>query len=129
MARKTIGTWVRQALGGQGTGKRQGAAGPSPYLGKQVSTNDGSVLGTIISVRQGTEATDGASHEDTLVVRGPVQNLADFLYIPSAAIARQSGQGVSLTVDAAQVTARGWRYRPAWLPQDDAPGTPTGTAP
>jgi hypothetical protein len=129
MARMSIGTWLRQALGGQGTGKHQGTTGPSPYLGKQVSTNDGSVLGTIIAVRQGTGATDGATHEDTLVVRGPVQNLADLLYIPAAAIARRSDQGVILTVDAAQVTARGWRYRPAWLPQDDSLGTPTGTAP
>ncbi len=129
MARKTVGTWLRQTLGGQGTGKQQGAAAPSPYVGKQVSANDGSVLGTIIAVRQGTEATDGAAHEATLVVRGPVQNLADFLYIPATAIARQSDQGVILTVDATQVTARGWRYRPAWLPQDDAPGTPAGTAP
>jgi hypothetical protein len=129
MARKTIGTWLRQALGGQGTGKRHGATGPSPYVGKQVSTNDGNVLGTIIAVRQGTEATDGASHEDTLVVRGPVQNLADLLYIPTAAIARVSDQGVILTVDATQVTARGWRYRPAWLPQDNSLGTPTATAP
>jgi hypothetical protein len=129
MARMTIGTWIRQAFGGQSTGKQRGATGRSPYVGKQVSTNDGSVLGTITAVRLGTEASDSASHEDTLVVRGPVQNLADVLYIPSTAIARQSDQGVVLAVDAAQVTARGWRYRPAWLPQDDSQGTPTGTAP
>lgn len=125
MARKTIGTWIRQALGGHDTV----ATGPSPHIGRQVSTNDGSVLGTVIAVRPGMDATDGASHEDTLVVRGPVQSQEDPLYIPTSAIARASSEGVILTVDATQVTARGWRYRPAWLPQDDSPGTPTGTTP
>jgi hypothetical protein len=129
MARKTIGTWMRQALGGQSMGKRQGTAGSSPHIGKQVSTSDGKVLGTAIALRQGADGTDGASHEDTLVVRGPEQNLTDLLYIPAAAIARVSDQGIILTVDATQVTARGWRYRPAWLPQDDSQGTATGTTP
>jgi hypothetical protein len=51
------------------------------------------------------------------------------IFVPSTAIGRLSEQNVALTVDVAQVTARGWRYRPSWLPAD-APGTaaPSGTA-
>ncbi|HWE61105.1 MAG TPA: hypothetical protein VHB98_05290, partial [Chloroflexota bacterium] len=62
MARKTIGAWIHQALGGHKTGAA--TAG----IGNQVLTNEGTVLGTITAVWKGADATDHASHEDTLCV-------------------------------------------------------------
>lgn len=123
MARKTIGAWIRQALGANGAGSKQGPAGASPYMGKQVITNEGIVLGTVTAMWRGTDATDHSSHEDTLGVQRPEQDRDGLLYIPSSAIARESAQGIVLTVDESQVGARGWRFRPEWLPQDANAGT------
>lgn len=116
MARTTLGAWIRQAFGRQGTAPRPGTGGADGRIGKPVLTNDGVVLGTIASVWQGADATDGVPHEETLGVQRPEQDVEDRLYIPATAIARMSAQGVILTVDMTQVTARGWRYRPDWIP-------------
>lgn len=117
MARKTLGAWLHHALGGRG------AAGAVPRVGNSVITNEGAVLGTIAAIWSGSAATDGASHEETLGVRRSEQDETDLLYIPSSAIARVSEQGVVLTVDGTQVVARGWRHRPAWLPQGESART------
>ena len=118
MAHKTIGAWIRGALGGHGGVAQQKVGGASPHIGRQVITSDGIVLGTVTTAWQGADATDRAPHEDTLGVRRSDHDVEGLLYIPSHAIARLSDQGVMLTVDEAQVTARGWRYRPGWLPQE-----------
>lgn len=120
MARMTIGARIRQVLGRGSTN----SAGPS--IGNQVITNEGTVLGTITAIWKGADATDHAPHEDTLYVQRPDQEATSPLYVPAGAIARMSDQGVVLAVDGAQAIARGWRFRPGWLPQDD-PGT-TATA-
>lgn len=112
----TLGTWIRQALGRRGTAPLRGTGGADARIGTQVLTNDGGVLGTITAVWQGADATDGAPHDETLGVQQPEHDVEGLLYIPSTAIARMSGQGVILTVDRTQVTARGWRYRPDWIP-------------
>lgn len=112
MARTTLGAWARQAFG------KHGAAAPHDgadvRIGKQVLTNDGATVGTILSVWQSKDATDGASHDETLGIRLSAQD--SLLYIPTSAVARSSDQGLILAVDMAQVTARGWRYRPDWIP-------------
>jgi hypothetical protein len=112
MARKSIGAWVRQALGGQSKD------GTSPRIGMQVLASDDTVLGTITAIWPGADATDHAAHEDTLGVQRPAQTDAALLYIPSNAIARTSKDGIVLTVDEEQVIARGWRFRPGWLAPD-----------
>jgi hypothetical protein len=127
MARKTIGAWIRQALGGHGTGPQRDRDAANRRIGKQVTTSDSVVLGTITAVWQGADATDGAPHEDTLIVQRPEQGVEGLLYIPSHAIARESDQGLILTVEEAQVTARGWRFRPGWLPQEDPRAASTAT--
>jgi hypothetical protein len=116
MARKTIGAWIRQAFGGHGAGAqdRNGA-----HVGMQVITNEGVVLGTITALWRSVDATDGATHEDTLGVRRPEEDDTGLLYIPSSAIARVSEEGVTLAVDGTQVGARGWRFRPTWLLAED----------
>jgi hypothetical protein len=121
MARKTIGAWIQQALGGQKTGTA------TARIGNQVITNEGTVLGTVTGVWRGADATDHAPHEDTLCVQRSEQGDAALLYIPAGAIARVSDQSVVLMVDGAQVTARGWRFRPGWLPQDTVGEVGTGT--
>jgi hypothetical protein len=113
MAHKTIGAWVRQALGGH---SKEVA---SPRIGMQVMTSDGDVLGAITAIWPGADATDHAPHEDTLGVHRPEQPEAAPLYIPSHAIARLSNDGIVLTVGGEQVIARGWRFRPGWLLPDD----------
>jgi hypothetical protein len=107
MASRTIGGWIRQALSGRGA-----AAGPR--IGSRVITNEGSLLGTLTALWQGTAAADSAAREDTLEV---AQDGAPALYIPVSAIARVDDRGVVLAVDGTQVVARGWRLRPPWLPQ------------
>jgi len=118
MARMTLGARIRQAFGGKGTASRSGKGGADARLGKQVLANDGVVLGTITAVWQGADAPDGAPHEETLGVQQAEQDMNGLLYIPTTAIARMSDQGVILTVDRTQVTARGWRYRPEWIPKE-----------
>jgi len=115
MARMTLGAWIRQAFGRQGTASRPGKGGADARIGRQVLANDGAVLGTITAVWH-ADATDGAPHEETLGVQQADQDVNGVLYIPATAIARTSDQGIILTVDRTQVTARGWRYRPEWIP-------------
>lgn len=117
MARMTLGAWIRQAFGRPDTAPRPGKGGADARLGRQVLANDGVVLGTITAVWQGADASDGAPHEETLGVQQSEQDEKDLLFIPATAIARTSDQGVILTVDRTQVTARGWRYRPEWIPK------------
>jgi hypothetical protein len=117
MARTTIGGWLRQTFGG-GAARQTGQVGKQS-VGMPVVTNDGAALGTIAEVWRGADAADHAPHDDTLGVRGA----EGMLYIPTHAVARVADQQVRLTVDMAQVTARGWRYRPGWLPGDE-PSTP-----
>ena len=121
MASKGIGAWIRQAFGGQAAGSGKSADGADARVGKQVSTNEGTVLGTITAVWQGTDASDHAPHEDTLGVQRPEQGDGGLLYIPASAIAREAAQSVTLMVDFSQVASRGWRFRPTWLSQDDPP--------
>jgi hypothetical protein len=116
MARTTIGGWIRQTFGG-GAARQTSEVG-THNIGKQVVTSDGVALGTIAELWRGADAADHAPHDDTLGV-GQAEGM---LYIPTNAVAQTSGQEVRLTVDMAQVTARGWRYRPGWLP-GDGPGT------
>ncbi|MGH2346946.1 MAG: hypothetical protein ACRDG4_17105 [Chloroflexota bacterium] len=115
MARTTIGGWIRQTFGG--AARETGKVGKQS-IGKPVVTNDGMALGTIAELWRGADAADHAPHDDTLGV-GQAEGM---LYIPTHAVASASDQEVRLTVDMAQVTARGWRYRPEWLP-GDGPGT------
>lgn len=129
MAGKSIGAWFRQALGGQASGSGKGANGADPRIGKQVIANEGTVVGTITAVWQGKDATDRAPHVDTLGVQRPEQGDGGLLYIPADAVARESAQSVALTVDLSQVVNRGWRYRPAWLTQEDPPSTGSAAAP
>jgi hypothetical protein len=117
MARMTVGAWIRQVLGGRGTGAQD--RNGSPRVGMQVITNEGVVLGTITAVWRGVDATDGATHEDTLGVQRTDGDDAGLLYIPSGAIARLSDKGAILTVGEAQVGPRGWRFRPTWLHSED----------
>jgi len=119
MARKTIGSWFH------GLGGKKADAGAQ--IGNQVITNEGTVLGTITVMWKGADATDHATHEDTLGVRQSEHPEESLLYIPSGAIARVSDQGVVLTVDSGQVAARGWRFRPGWLAQDAPLDGATGT--
>ena len=129
MASKTVSGWIHYALAEHGRVSKQDMAGASRRIGMQVRTSDDFVLGTITTVWQGADATDRAPHEDTLGVTGwrPEQGVAGQLYIPSHAIARVADQVVILTVEEAQVTARGWRHRPQWLPQDEPREAVTGT--
>lgn len=115
MAGKGIGTWIRQALGGKAAGSGKGMDGADARIGKHVIANEGTVIGTITAVWHGADATDHAPHEDTLGVQQPDQGDGGLLYIPADAIARQTAQNVTLTVDRSQMVNRGWRYRPAWL--------------
>ncbi len=117
MARTTIGGWFKQTFGGD---KKTGNAGASS-IGMQVVTSDGVALGTVTELWRGADAADHAPHDDTYGVGGG----ADLLYIPTHAVARTTGQEMHLTVAMAQVTARGWRYRPEWLPQQAGGTTPS----
>ena len=119
MGLKNVGAWIRQALGGQGANSNKAGAGADSRIGKQVLTNEGTVIGTITAVWRGTDANDQARHEDTLGVQRPEQGEAGLLYIPSSAIANETAQNVTLMVDMSQVASRGWRFRPTWLSQDD----------
>jgi len=116
MARTTIGGWFKQTFGGA---KATGNLG-TQSIGMKVTTSDGVALGTVATLWRGADAADHAPHDDTF----GVGTGADRLYIPTNAVARTTGQEIHLAVAMAQVTARGWRYRPEWLPQDEA-----GTAP
>jgi hypothetical protein len=118
MARTTIGGWFKQTFGG-GAQKSGGVGTQS--IGKKVVTSDGVALGTISELWRGADAADHAPHDDTFGVGGG----ADRLYIPTNAVARTTDQELHLTVAMAQVTARGWRYRPEWLPGDAAGTTPS----
>lgn len=124
MESRTFGTWLRQTLGGLGKAfSRSTSTSTMPHVGMQVTTLDGTTLGTVSALWLGTAATDHAKHEDTMGVVPPGQDGRGMLFIPSTAISRIAGQSITLSVDQAQVTARSWQYRPAWLPQD-APGGP-----
>jgi hypothetical protein len=129
MERKTIGSWLRQALGGRGGATQQGKNAAGLRVGMQVMTLDGTVLGTISALWLGADATDHAAHEDTLGVVPAQQDEQGLLFVPSTAVGRVAGQNVTLTVDQTQMRARGWQYRPTWLPAD-TPGdaAPAGTA-
>lgn len=129
MARISLGSRIRQALGGRGAGAPKGTGGVDPRIGKQVLANDGTVLGTITATWRGTDATDHATHEDTLGVQRPGQTTeTDLLYVPATAIASETPQSVSLTVGMAQVITRDWRFRPAWIAQN-APPAEGGSGP
>jgi hypothetical protein len=94
----------------------------------QVTTLDGTVLGTVSRLWLGAAATDSAKHEDTLgIVQAGKTDESGMLFIPSTAISRITGQDIALSVDHTQVTARGWQYRPSWLPKE-APGASDSTA-
>lgn len=121
MAHMTIGARIRHVLG------RESTASTGPSIGNQVITNEGIVLGTITTIWKGADATDHAPHEDTLYVQRLEQEGTSPLYIPAGAVARVSDQGVVLTVDGAQAVARGWRFRPGWLPQGNPGEVGTGT--
>ena len=123
MALRTSFMRIRQSLGGHGTHSDRGKAGGGLHIGMQVNTSDGGALGTITQLWLGADATDHATHEDTLGVRRPAPDDAGLLYIPSHAVARVSDSSVILSVDQAQVTARGWRFAPKWLSQDAAKNT------
>ncbi len=124
MESRTFGTWLRQTLGSLGGAmQRRGPTSARPLVGMQVTTLDGTVLGTVSALWLGTAATDHVKHEDTLGVERPGQGGTGMLFVPSTAISRVTGQDIALSVDHAQVTARSWQYRPAWLPKD-APGAP-----
>jgi len=88
-----------------------------------VTTLDGTVLGTVSMLWPGSDATDHVKHEDTLGVLPDAKEVKAMLFVPSTAIGHVMDENVSLTIDRAQVTARGWQYRPKWLPAD-ATGTP-----
>lgn len=121
MADRSVGAWLRHALGGKG------AAAGGPRIGMAVRTSEGVEVGTITAIWRGANATDGSRQEDTMEARPPAPEQGAALYVPVSAIARVEGETVALTVDGAQVAARGWRYRPGWLPRDEAAGTEAKT--
>lgn len=128
METSSFSTWLRRTLGGLGGATRRGKNAAGPTVGMRVTTLDGSVLGTIAELWRGADATDHASHEDTLGVLPPELDGKAMLYVPSTAVGHVSGQDLALSVDLAQVTARGWQYRPNWLPKGQTGNaTPTGT--
>jgi len=112
MAQKTLGAWIRHALGGHSKDVVR------PRIGMEVRTNDGGLLGTITALWLGAAALDDAAHEDTLGVLRQDETEAGLLYIPSHAIARTATDGIVLSVDGEQVIARQWRFRPEWLAPD-----------
>ena len=117
MESRSFGTWLRQTLGGA---SHRGSHASGPRVGMHVTTLDGTVLGTVSTLWPGSDATDHAKHEDTLGVLPDAKEGKAMLFVPSTAIGRVGDENVSLTVDRAQVTARGWQYRPKWLPTDPA---------
>ena len=118
MARTTIGGWFKQTFGGGA--KPTGNLG-TRNIGMTVLTSDGVALGTVTELWRGADAADHAPHDDTF----GVGEGAGLLYIPTNAVARTTNQEMHLTVAMAQVTARGWRYRPEWLPPVQAGTTPS----
>lgn len=112
MARTSVGTWFRNALGKSGGNSKAKSVQP----GSTVLTNTGTVMGTVASIWHGADATDGSVHEDTILVQKSDGGNDGLLYIPASAVASMTEKGVVLTVDTEQVAARGWRFRPIWMP-------------
>ena len=127
METKTIGTWLRHTIDGLKGSVQRGKGATGPQVGMQVTTLDGKVLGTISTVWLGKDAADHAAHEDTLGVLPSGNDGKGMIFVPSTSVGHQTEHEVSLTVDLAQVSARGWLYRPSWLPKDAPIGPgPTG---
>ncbi len=118
MARTTIGGWFKQTFGGA---KPTGSVG-TQSIGMKVTTSDGVALGTVAQLWRGADAADHAPHDDTFGVWG---RGGPHCIFPTNAVARTTDQEMHLTVAMAQVTARGWRYRPEWIPQEQAGTAPT----
>ncbi len=75
-------------------------------------------MGTVAQVHRGTEPEDAlelCEQETCIEVRRELLGREFIEYIPCRAVAKVSGNTVTLGMDMETASSRGWSRRPAWL--------------
>jgi hypothetical protein len=91
------------------------------HEGMHVKTSDGVELGKITQVWVGTDPVVSSERcDEDVCSRLEVHHGTTTTYIPVNALATVAGKVVTLTVDAATVSEKGWYRKPRWI-QDEPP--------
>ncbi len=89
--------------------------------GMEVRSADGKTLGKVNEIWLGSDPINSSARCDEEVCsRLEVHRGDTTTYIPYNAIANVSGKVVTLTMDAATVSEKGWYRKPLWI-QDETP--------
>jgi hypothetical protein len=89
--------------------------------GMEVRSADGKMLGRISEVWLGSDPVSSTARcDEDVCSRLEVRREDAATYIPYNAIASVSGKIVTLAVDAATVSEKGWYRKPLWI-QDETP--------